>query len=183
MYVHLLSLKVYNCSGLIHLTDCQYFKRQKNIKILTLHKHCLVAWPLTFGDNSLLRTPRRVLFFFTSTDANCHGLVSIFTMRRYIPTSYVWTFFFFFPPQSQPPREWQTLDIYFRARCLASRFMKQQVTEAMMTMPTNRAEETPTIRGMKRRSSTGAGEKKLTVIQGDMCNDLIDVNRCGYQTF
>lgn len=28
-----------------------------------------------------------------------------------------------------------------------------------------------------------AEEKKLTVIQGDMCNDLIDVNRCGYQTF
>lgn len=63
MYVHLLSLKVYNCSGLIHLTDCQYFKRQKNIKILTLHKHCKTL-SLTFGDNSLLRTPRRMLFFF-----------------------------------------------------------------------------------------------------------------------
>lgn len=51
-------------------------------------------------------------------------------------------------------------DAYFRARCLASRFMKQQVTVAMMTMPTNKAEETPTTKGMRRRSAAGERKKK-----------------------
>lgn len=37
--------------------------------------------------------------------------------------------------------------------------MKQQVTAAMMTMPTNRAAETPMTRGMRRRSA--AGERML----------------------
>lgn len=46
---------------------------------------------------------------------------------------------------------------YFRARCLARRFMKQQVTAAMMTMPTNKAEDTPMINGMRSRSATGEG--------------------------
>lgn len=44
---------------------------------------------------------------------------------------------------------------HFLLRCLASRFMKQQVTAAMMTMPTNRAEETPMTSGMRRRSAAG----------------------------
>lgn len=35
--------------------------------------------------------------------------------------------------------------------------MKQQVTAAMMTMPTNRAEETPMTRGMSRRSAAVDG--------------------------
>ncbi len=51
-------------------------------------------------------------------------------------------------------------DAYFWARCLASRFMKQQVTVAMMTMPTNKAEETPITKGMRRRSATGERQKK-----------------------
>lgn len=49
---------------------------------------------------------------------------------------------------------------YFRARCLASRFMKQQVTVAMMKMPTNKAEETPTTKGMRRRSAAGERRSK-----------------------
>lgn len=46
---------------------------------------------------------------------------------------------------------------YLRARCLDRRFMKQQVTAAMMTMPTNKAEDTPMTRGMRSRSATGDG--------------------------
>lgn len=59
-------------------------------------------------------------------------------------------------------RQAETADTYFGARCFASRFMKQQVTVAMMTMPTNKAEETPTTNGMRRRSAAGGdnrGEK------------------------
>lgn len=55
----------------------------------------------------------------------------------------------------------QTADAYFGARCLASRFMKQQVTVEMMTMPTNKAEETPTTKGMRRRSAAGERRKKM----------------------
>lgn len=53
--------------------------------------------------------------------------------------------------------------IYFD-RCLANLLMKQQVTVAMMTTPTKRADDTPTTRGMSRRSMTGGGKKggKLT---------------------
>lgn len=55
------------------------------------------------------------------------------------------------------------LSVYFRARCLARRFMKQQVTAAMMTMPTNKAEDTPITRGMRSRSATGEGAQRGTL--------------------
>lgn len=58
------------------------------------------------------------------------------------------------------PDQVATADDYFLLRCLASRFMKQQVTAAMMTMPTNRAEETPMTRGMRRRSAAGERERQ-----------------------
>ena len=38
--------------------------------------------------------------------------------------------------------------------------MKQQVTVAMMRMPTNKAEDTPITKGMRRRSAAGRREKK-----------------------
>lgn len=54
---------------------------------------------------------------------------------------------------------------YFRARCLARRFIKQQVTAAMMTIPTNKAEETPTTKGMSRRSAAGKIRGEEAVLQ------------------
>ena len=50
-------------------------------------------------------------------------------------------------------------DSYFTGRCLASRFMKQQVTVEMMTMPTNRADDTPITSGISRRSAAGNGRE------------------------
>lgn len=57
----------------------------------------------------------------------------------------------------------RTVDAYFRARCLARRFMKQQVTVAMMRIPTNRAEETPTTSGMSSRSAAGETRRQEAV--------------------
>lgn len=42
--------------------------------------------------------------------------------------------------------------------------MKQQVTVAMMRMPTNKAEDTPITKGMRRRSAAGRREKQYTTI-------------------
>lgn len=41
--------------------------------------------------------------------------------------------------------------------------MKQQVTAAMMTMPTNNAEETPIARGMSSRSTAGNRENHIII--------------------
>ena len=49
---------------------------------------------------------------------------------------------------------------YFGERCLANRFLKQHVTVSMMSMPTNRAEDTPTTRGMRWRSAAGRGGRR-----------------------
>ena len=65
---------------------------------------------------------------------------------------------------------------YFRARCFARLFMKQQVTVAMMTMPTNKAEETPTIRGMRRRSAAGEA-------RGDEREGFSDDNRHMHENY
>lgn len=43
--------------------------------------------------------------------------------------------------------------------------MKQQVTAAMMTIPTNKAEETPTTKGMSRRSAAGEIRGQKAVMQ------------------
>lgn len=53
---------------------------------------------------------------------------------------------------------------HFLLRCLDSRFMKQQVTAAMMTMPTNRADETPMTRGIRSRSAAGDRRTETPII-------------------
>lgn len=48
--------------------------------------------------------------------------------------------------------------------------MKQQVTAAMMTMPTNKAEDTPITRGMRSRSATGEGTQRgMLKACGELC--------------
>lgn len=43
--------------------------------------------------------------------------------------------------------------------------MKQQVTAAMMTMPTNKAEDTPMTRGTRSRSATGETESRDSLLR------------------
>ena len=55
--------------------------------------------------------------------------------------------------------------------------MKQQVTVAIMKMPTNRAEHTPIMSGMRRRSRTGKKEhieEKRGVVKCLYCMEETD---------
>lgn len=56
--------------------------------------------------------------------------------------------------------------------------MKQQVTAAMMTMPTNKAEDTPITRGMRSRSATGEGTQRgtLKVLEAERVDNCVFIS-------